>query len=103
VTLLNVFGEAPWPLPPGMTYVCGSALGLPFDDNAFDVAYSNSVIEHVRTWENQVRFAAEIRRVAPRYYVQTPNAAFPIEPHVMGLGIQWLPKLGLSGSGCSGW
>ncbi len=68
----------------------GTALGFP--DNSFDVAYSNSVIEHLGTFENQKAFAREVRRIAPRYYVQTPNKWFWAEPHFLCLFIHWLPK-----------
>jgi len=72
-------------------YVQGDALDLPFADGAFDIAFSNSVIEHLSPadWS---RFAAEVRRVSKRFFVQTPNKWFPIEPHVLLPGYQFLPR-----------
>jgi SAM-dependent methyltransferase len=64
---------------------------LPYTDGEFPVAFSNSVIEHVPQ-DLQARFAAEIRRVADRYYVQTPNKWFPIEPHYQLPLVQFLPE-----------
>jgi len=61
-------------------YVRQDARCLPYEDRAFDVVYSNSLIEHVGK-ENQRAVASEIARVGRRYWVQTPNKLFPIEPH----------------------
>jgi ubiquinone/menaquinone biosynthesis C-methylase UbiE len=73
-------------------WVIGDARDLPFPDRAFDIVYSNSVIEHVGGLEDQRRFAAECRRVGRCYFIQTPNRNFPIEPHVLTPFIHWLPK-----------
>ena len=53
------------------------ATELPFADNAFDIAFSNSVIEHLGTWEKQQVFAREARRVAPEALDSDTCAQFP--------------------------
>jgi hypothetical protein len=70
----------------------GDGRHLQIADNSFDIAYSNSVIEHVGGWDDQVAFSKEIRRVAPSYYVQTPNARFFIEPHLLAPFLHFLPR-----------
>ncbi len=78
---------------PGVEYVIADARALPFRDGAFEVVYSNSVIEHVGNASDQGRFASEIIRVAGRgYFVQTPNRWFPVEPHLLTPLIHFLPR-----------
>ncbi len=65
---------------------------LPFQiDCGFDVVFSNSVIEHVGTFEDQQRMAAEIQRIGKHYFVQTPSKWFPLEPHFLFPAFQFLP------------
>jgi hypothetical protein len=72
--------------------VIGDATDLSqFADASFDIVFSNSVIEHLLTLENQLRMAAEVRRVGKAIWVQTPHFWFPIEPHFHVPGWQWLP------------
>ena len=90
VTLLNIRSVSI--LPERITAIEASATALPFADKSFDIAFSNSVIEHVGTWQDQQAFAIEARRVASKLWVQTPARSFPIEPHQFGLFVHFLPK-----------
>ena len=62
-----------------------------FKDKEFDIIFSNSVIEHVGDYNDQRQMANEIKRVGKRYFVQTPNLYFPIEPHFLFPFFQFLP------------
>ena len=72
-------------------YVLGNAcdMGM-FSNKSFDIIYSNSVIEHVGK-NKQKEFAKEIMRVGKKYWVQTPNKHFPIEPHFVFPFFQYFP------------
>src|SRR4051812_16870284 len=49
---------------------------LPFADNAFDIVYSNAVLEHAGSREQQRFFLKELCRVAKRRFVAVPNPLF---------------------------
>jgi ubiquinone/menaquinone biosynthesis C-methylase UbiE len=74
------------------TNLVADATALPLADNSFDIAYSNSVIEHVGSFAKQMAFANEARRVARKLWIQTPARSFPVEPHLVAPFIQFLPK-----------
>jgi hypothetical protein len=90
VTIVNL-------LPPSsqraadFPWVVGNAVCLPFRNQSFDVALSNSVVEHLGSWEMQKRFASEVLRVSKRHFVQTPNQGFFFEPHLLTPFVHWLP------------
>jgi hypothetical protein len=78
-------------LPEGFTYVQADACDSGLDGQPFDLAFSNSAIEHMGTLERQQAFAREMLRLGRRVYCQTPNRWFPIEPHYLAAFVHWLP------------
>ena len=80
-------GEKPYAL-----FVRADSTVLPFSDKSFDFVFSNSLLEHLPTWEEQRRCADEIRRVGFGYWVQVPNRHFPVDPHYIVPFFQYLPE-----------
>ncbi len=79
---------------PNITSVIGDARDLSrYADGSIDIVFSNSVIEHLFTFENQMKMANEVRRVAKKYFVQTPSFYFPLEPHFLFPFFHWMPLL----------
>lgn len=94
ITILNTGCESTVSSGGGFHYIQGDACDLSqFNDYEFDVVFSNSVVEHVGSWEDQMAMASEIRRVGRNYFIQVPNHNFPIEPHFLFPAFQFLPAL----------
>jgi hypothetical protein len=93
VVVVNLIAEsspADWISP-----VQGDACDLPAElmmGDKFDLVYSNSVIEHVGGHFRRLAFAENVRSLAPHHWVQTPYRYFPIEPHWLCPGLQFLPQ-----------
>ena len=93
VTLVNLPGTSKRGDYGRFEFVHADACNLDiYEDGSFDIAHSNSVIEHVGDWNRMSAFSREIARIAPRYFVQTPYFWFPIEPHFVAPFFHWLPK-----------
>lgn len=91
ITLVNNEPIDP-PKNPVFRAVSGDACSKElFPGKKFDLVHSNSVIEHVGDERQMQAFADNVRRLSDRYFVQTPNYWFPLEPHFRVPGFQWLP------------
>jgi hypothetical protein len=91
ITLLNLTAEET--TSPNFSSVIGNATDLSnYADKSFDIVYSNSVIEHLFTKENQKKMADQVMRVGKYHFIQTPSYYFPLEPHFLFPGFQFLSK-----------
>ena len=77
---------------PEVTVVVADGRALPFPDDSFDIGFSNAVVEHVGSREQQRRFVHEMVRTCRRSMIATPNAVFPIDPHTLLPFVHWLPR-----------
>lgn len=100
ITLLNIkhelkaFADAGRNQLHKFSFVKGDACDIDLPSNSFDIAFSNSVIEHVGDKARRSAFAKHVRRLAPKYWVQTPAKSFPIEAHT-GMPFWWFYPEGL--------
>jgi hypothetical protein len=96
VTVLNLFepGESDEPtLLPVTGDACRAreALAAAGAPTEYDVVLSNSLLEHVGGHAQRTALAAEVHALAPWHWVQTPYRYFPVEPHWLFPGLQFLP------------
>ena len=79
----------------------GDACALPdhITKRRYDLVYSNSVIEHVGGHERRERFADAVHLLSDAHWVQTPYRYFPVEPHWMAPGMQFMPVAMRAGVG----
>lgn len=93
VHLLNLGPAAATALPEWVEVTRGDACALPKQvaNRRYDLVFSNSVLEHVGGHERRLRFAEAVHLLAEAHWVQTPYRYFPIEPHWVAPGMQFLP------------
>ncbi|GII53520.1 hypothetical protein Pth03_19090 [Planotetraspora thailandica] len=83
----------PADLPPWLKADVADACDLPQNilGTKYDLVFSNAVIEHVGGHLRRQLFADAVHRLAERHWVQTPYRYFPVEPHFLFPGFQYLP------------
>jgi hypothetical protein len=78
---------------PGITFVRGDGLMLPFSNRSFDIVHCAAVIEHVGLIQRQRQLVVECARVADQgFMITTPYRWFPIELHTSIPFLHWMPK-----------
>lgn len=92
VHVVNIEKFAP-EVPDWVSVDFGDACALPAEiaSRRYDLVFSNSVLEHVGGHERRVRFADAVHTLAPQHWVQTPYRYFPVEPHWVAPGMQFMP------------
>ena len=91
LTVLNLMGqEAP---DERVDVQIGDACDPPscVRSETYDLVYSNSVLEHVGGHARRQQMADVVAASGERHWVQTPNRYFPLEPHWLFPGFQFLP------------
>jgi hypothetical protein len=88
VTIVNLDGVG-GPYEPWMEIVNADACNGGF--GKYDLVFSNSLMEHLGGHARRQQFAEVVQESASSWWIQTPYRYFPIEPHWMFPGFQFLP------------
>jgi hypothetical protein len=88
VTIVNL-DHVEGPYEPWMDIVHADACAGGF--GKYDLVFSNSLMEHLGGHARRQQFANVVQESAPSWWVQTPYRYFPIEPHWIFPGFQFLP------------
>jgi hypothetical protein len=93
VHVVNLLPEPAAPVAGWIRTHQGDACDLPdhIRNGSYDLAFSNSVLEHVGGHAQRMRFAEAVHKLANLHWIQTPYRYFPIEPHLLFPGFQFLP------------
>lgn len=78
---------------PEINVIVGDGRRINLSSKAFEVVFSNAVLEHVGSNNNQFKFISECLRVSKKYvFIITPYRYFPIELHTKIPFLHFLPK-----------
>lgn len=92
VTIVNIEAEDVIDHPEQIEIIKADVCTLSPDQfREYDLVFSNSLIEHVGGYHRRRALADLIRAAAPRYWIQTPDRYFPLEPHWVFPMMQALP------------
>jgi len=78
---------------PDVSLVFGDGRSLNFDDDSFDIVFSNAVVEHAGIDSDQKRFVHELCRVGKKVFITTPNLWFPFDSHTLLPFVHWFPDV----------
>jgi hypothetical protein len=93
VHVINLEPDLATDTPAWLHVAQGDACNLPrhISGASYDVVFSNSVLEHVGGHVQRMRFAEAVYKLADSHWVQTPYRYFPVEPHWLFPGFQFMP------------
>jgi ubiquinone/menaquinone biosynthesis C-methylase UbiE len=86
----------------GANILVSAGESLPFEDNKFDIVFSNEVVEHVDDDKLAVSEMIRVTKPGGKIVIFTPNRGWPFEQHGIFLGgkyiwgniplLPWMPK-----------
>ncbi len=92
VDMINIEDQNVRNLPSNIRLIKGDILNIEeLLKEKYDIIFSNSTIEHVGGLREQKKLAQIIMNNCSKYFVQTPNLNFPLEPHFLFPFFQFLP------------
>lgn len=76
---------------PKVRLIFGDGRSLDFDDDSFDIVFSNAVVEHAGYDVDQKKFVHELCRVGKKIFITTPSQWFPFDSHTLLPFVHWFP------------
>ena len=74
-------------------FIIGDGKKMDFEENEFEIVFSSATIEHVGSFQEQLKFISECKRVASKFVIiTTPNRYYPIDFHTKLPFLHMFPK-----------